>query len=435
MKNKPAHLINTVVALQKSGEHEQAISTIGAALADTPGVSTLLLARALSLLKLGRDAEAQQSIDLATAQPSHNNTLDERHYVQLMQHYTAQKKHAQALTLANAALNILPAGAEISLQKGKAHEKLGQGTDALTCYDRTISLQPGNTAAHLARINLIGRDPARVEEALALAVAHLPMAKLELRHALSLQVAKLQIRQGNFVQAAETYRQLLAAQPTLKEAHMGLIGACERARAGEPALEAIAQAEAALGSDKALKIAKAKALTLLGRAAEASDIYKSLLDTHKPDMAVLHSLVQSLTNQKKLTEALGFIKLGIEHQSDDWRLLIAGARNSQRLGDHDTACHYYQLALSLQPTEAARITELEKLGANLKPGKQPESSAGSALQAAAPPPLSKPAGLTISISDLNPRTQLGARDGKQAATAGKSKSKAGGLRGFIRKLF
>ncbi len=129
--------------LKIQGKFEQALGRFRAALAKNPRSLSVRLSVAEVLLALGRHEEAFTAYgDIAAA----GGALESA-YLGMMQTRLAQNKVEEAIAVATAGLDLIPASAQLHAERGDLLLRVGRVPDAEAAFTRALAIAPENEKA------------------------------------------------------------------------------------------------------------------------------------------------------------------------------------------------------------------------------------------------------------------------------------------------
>jgi len=277
--------------------------------------------------------------------PAHPDAL---HLLGLIEHQLGNS--SVGVDLITKAMVANPAEAMYPFNLGNMHMDLGQADQAITCYQKTVTLQPKSEEA-LQGLAAALRVKKRMPEA----------AKCEQKIAdLRRQNASALMRQGNalveqkqFDQAATSFWQVLQIQPQYAEASFNLATVLQLQ--GKPA-EAVAFYRRAISIKPGYADAHSNlgcALKSLGRLDQAVESFRQALIL-KPNLFEAHNtLGNTLALQGKLDDAVKSYRKALRLQPDAVNTLIDLATALGTLGHIDESVRVFRQALAFDTERSA----------------------------------------------------------------------------------
>ncbi|MFH1466394.1 MAG: sulfatase-like hydrolase/transferase [Pseudomonadota bacterium] len=151
------------------------------------------------------------------------------------------------------------------------------------------------------------------------------------------RLRRLAVEPGKAEEAAAAYRAVLAREPTLQEAYLGLARACGRAGRPKEALEALQTALAREPDSTVLKANLATSLAAQGRKEEGIAVMQSILDAVPGDDIAQAGMLRMLTDLNREQEAVSLAQAWLQENPGDPTLEALEGVALTRLGRYAEA--------------------------------------------------------------------------------------------------
>jgi protein O-GlcNAc transferase len=285
------------------------------------------VADAMQLWRTGRHHDAEHLCEMLTRTAS--GTVQTDALSLLAEIYNATRRTRQELVSLRQLSEMKRGDASVWRRRGNAELALGELAEAVSSYERGVSIEPGNVRGH----NNLGQALMRLGRHAEAAASYRAALELAPSYALAhnnLGIARYEL--GEVDTALDSYRRALSLDPALAEAHHNC----------------------------------GNALLKLDRPEEALECYRQALRLKPDSLQVLQGLADALIRLRRFEEALAIQERGLQSDPQNARLLTGAANVLMELQRPREALSFRERALRLEPGNAEaqnnRAVALNELG-------------------------------------------------------------------------